>query len=435
MMHQGVAEKSLHWHLPRLKPSGWVVIFLVLLLCGLGGTAHAIQWGNIQAITEVRLSGEYDDNVNLGSDVDTIGGVGEEVQDDFVFHVMPTIDVLLPHKDHTFFLNLGGDYRKGTDTDLSETNVNVSGGVDLSFSGGLQLRLSDTYNRSSFDQDLYEVPGISDSESNTYSVEAAYTFVQRLGVEGKYDHRWEEFEEDGGTATRDIDIFDGKLSIPVTRAIVAYISCAFEIQDSDERTNRNYQDNRYVVGAKWTGPYRFSVWAEGGYEDINFELPTQRDYDNVVGEIGIEVKLTESSEAALSFGKDGYDNTIYEGSIVCHPTEDASARFSVSKRTPTTFTGTFLSSVYESTRLSLQLQKRFIDRVTATLEGSYQIQEPASEVEHRKDKIWIGRISLDYPIQEWMKVGTHYQYATRKSVREQDEYEDNRVGMFATLTY
>ena len=69
------------------------------------------------------------------------------------------------------------------------------------------------------------------------------------------------------------------------------------------------------------------------------------------------------------------------------------------------------------------------------MEGSYQIQEPTSEVEHRKDKIWVGKISLDYPIQEWMKVGTHYQYATRKSVREQDEYEDNRVGMFATLTY
>jgi long-subunit fatty acid transport protein len=75
------------------------------------------------------------------------------------------------------------------------------------------------------------------------------------------------------------------------------------------------------------------------------------------------------------------------------------------------------------------LNTTFLNRVEAGLTGSYQIQDTASSVE-----TLIGRFTLDYPIQDWIKAGAHYQYATRTADDAGEEYDDNRIGLFVTLS-
>jgi len=408
----------------------WICVIIIFLFFSLSDSGKCLEFGNLQTKTDIIVSGEYDDNVNLKN------GTDEETKEDFILNFNPVIDVLFPYKEHIFSLNFDSDYKKGIkESDLSDFNMNFTGAADFSFAEKLKISLKNEYTDRRFDNALYEESGINRRRSNFSRISFDYKFMERLKAEGGYGHNWDEIENDHqAKEDRNTDAFDGKFFLPVTDSIVTYLSYFSENQSCDENESRNYDDNRYATGLKWTGPYRFSAWIEGGHEKIDFESSYMEDYSNVVGKIGLEIKFTESTKGEISAGQDGYGNAIYNGNID-YNYADMAVRLSIDKHTSVSFSTLYPAGVLETTTANLKVSKKFIEKFTLSLQGSFQNYESFSQNVLREDKIWIGRTSVDYPIQEWLKVGAHYQHSRRDSKLIENEYKDNRVGMFVMFTF
>jgi len=399
-----------------------------LIFCGLiamPDSASAIQTANTEATLGVTLSAEQDDNVTLSSD--TPGDTAKE--DDVVFHVAPALDMTRFFGDHNLNANLNGDFRKGADVVDGEMNLDAGVGLDFNFAGGLMIGLSDAYRNEEFDQSLYTEAGLSDNRSNTYGVKTAYSFGERTSVQAGYSHKWEEFDDEPTETVYDTDTVNGKITVPVSREWKSYVAGSFETVESDEMSIRNNDDSHGVLGFRWEGPNRFSCWIEGGFGEINYENEALEDYSEVIGEAGVEVAMTAWSALQASVGQNGYGELKYEGIFRHNFHDKLELTLGASQNTLRSYALTSADSTYDVTTYRVGLNSTFWDRIEAGLSGSYQKIDRTDSYE-----TLIGKATLDYPIQEWIKAGAHYQYATRTADNAGEEYDDNRIGLFVTLS-
>lgn len=419
---KNILEKYLIVH-SRFCKSLMPYLFLLFFL--FAGPAYSIQLGNTEVTPQLIIKGEYDDNINLSS------GLDEEIRDDFVLHFTPAVRSLLPFKGHDFFLDFTGDYRKGTKEKFSDFNMSLRGGADLHFPGGFNLNLTDTYSRTKFDRNLFEESDVSHSKANTYEVAASYTFLRRVKLKGGYKHRWEESENDSETEERNIDTAGGGLSIPLTWDSFFYSSYEFNKEDFKKTKDQDFSSNRYLLGIKWEGPYRFSLWAEGGQKEVDYVSSQEDDINGFIGNIGIGVRFSEITQGQFSFGRNVHGKNEYDGRLHYQHSEDTTFQLSVSKTTNTSFSSSSNSNTFDATRVNLEVEKNFIGKFSISLSGSYIIHsfDSDSSVEN-EDKIVVGEGSVAYPIEKWLDVGMNYQYAQRSSNNTLSEYKNNRVGIF-----
>ena len=389
------------------------------------GTVTAMQTANTEATLSITLSAEQDDNINLSSD--TADDSAKE--DDLVFHVAPELDVTHFMGHHDLNANLNGDFRKGADVVDGEMNLEAGVGMNLNFPGGLSIGLSDSYKKEEFDQGLYTEVGVTDNQTNTYGVTAGYSFGERTAVEAGYSHKWEEYDDSPTTSVYDTDTIDGRLTIPVSREWKSYLDGQFSSIESDEITIRNNDETRGVLGFRWEGPNRFSCWVEGGIGEIDYENEGLEDYSEAVGEVGVEVALSAWSALQASLGQNSYGELKYEGAFSHNFHDKLELTFGASQDTLRSYSLTSTEPTYDVTMFQLGLNSTILERVDAGLTGSYQIQDTASSVE-----TLIAKFTLDYPIQDWVRAGAHYQYATRTADNAQEEYDDNRIGLFVTFS-
>ncbi|MCC7431089.1 outer membrane beta-barrel protein [bacterium] len=392
--------------------------------------AHSFEYGNLQVQNQLGLRNEFNDNVNFAD------GKTEKAKKDFVFNITPSINALLPYKEHRFMLNFRSDYRKGTSTNLSEFNINTNGSVNLNFVKNLKVILDDTYSKTTFDQQLSDnETGLSDRQSNTYGAKVSYVFVKRLNTSIGYNHRWEEFDDKPVKTARNIDSFNGDFSIPLSETVYTYFNYRFQTQDSKERTNRNFDDNSFQLGLRWEGPNRFSFWFDGGYQKRNYENAQTDDFKNAFGEVGIKILFTEKTDFDISFGKDGYGNTAYDGSLTYNYSEDFNLSASVRRNTQDSFSES-ISSTFQSTYANLQIKKKFIEKISASLNAGLQLNKFDSSVTSATTyKTWVSGFNFDYSIQKWVKVGSSYQYFFRDAKKQQDKYTNNRAGVYFNFVF
>jgi hypothetical protein len=250
------------------------------------------------------VSLEYDDNVNLSS------GIDEPIEDDYIFHYIPYFIFLFPHDDHDISLDINGDYRKRIKSGLSDFNLSASGVMDFNFSKGLGVKLEDTYTLTRFDHELNAEPGTSRSRTNHAGIELSYKFVERLRAVVGYAYDWEKSD----VAYREFTELFAGLNVPVTWSIEGYLTGKRKEQNADEAISSwNYHVDQYVLGLKWTGPYRFSAFAETGNENIKFDSPELENIQNSIYKAGIGIKISEATQAQFSYGNDVYGNEIYAG--------------------------------------------------------------------------------------------------------------------------
>jgi hypothetical protein len=399
-----------------------------LICCGLitmPNTASAMQTANTEATLGVTLSAEQDDNVTLVSDT-----AGDDAKvDELILHVAPALDVTHFFGDHNLNAKLEGDFRKGEDIVDGEMNLEAGIGVDFNFAGGLMIGLSDTYKNEEFDQQLYSEAGISDSQSNTYGVKAAYSFGERTSAEAGYSHERQEYDDEPVETVYDTDTVNAQVTIPVSTLWKSYLKGNLSSIESDEASIRNKDSSRGVLGFRWEGPNRFSYWIEGGLGEVDYENEGLEDYSEAVGEIGMEVALTEWSFLQASVGQNSYGELKYEG-VFRHNFNDRMAlTLGASQDTLPTYVLNSTESTYDVTTLRLGLKSTLMERVEAGLSASYQMLDRTNSYE-----TLIGKATLDYPIQDWIKAGAHYQYATRTADHAGEEYDDNRIGLVVTLS-
>jgi hypothetical protein len=403
-------------------------VVMPLFCCGviLPNSSSAMQTGNTEATLGVTLSAEQDDNITLSSD--TAGDVAKE--DDMVFHVAPKLDMTHFFGDHNLNAMLDGDFRKGADLVDGEVNLEAGIGIDFNFDGGLMIGLSDKYTSEEFDQGLYTESGVSDSQENVYGVKAAYSFGERTSVEADYSHEWEEYDDEPTTTVYDSDTIKGRITIPVSTLWKSYLKGKVYSIESDEVTTRNNDKTEGVLGFRWEGPSRFSYWIEGGLGEIDYEHEGLEDYSEAVGETGVEIALSAWSSLRASVGSSSYGELTYDGMFRHNFNDKVALSLSASRDTLSSYVLNATDSTYEVSTYRLGLNSTFWERVEAGLTASYQVQDKTNN----SVETLIGKATLDYPIQDWIKAGAHYQYATRTADNAGDEYDDNRIGLFVTLS-
>jgi len=376
----------------------------------------------IEISPQVTIKGEYDDNVGLTD------GINRAIRKDYIFYIDPLISMSHLYKNHKTIINLGGNYRKGIETELSNLNLNMSGDVALNFNNGLSLNFNDEYIRSSFDQALYDEAGVYNRQSNNFMIGTYYSFnsSNRLKLAVRYYNKWDQYDNESQKVDRTRDIFEGNLSIPLTKSISSYLIGGYEHQKSDKRKTRSYHDTKALLGINWKGPYRFTIWVQGGYEEISYTSPTMPDFKKPIGEAGVKILFTESAQGEFFVGKDGYDNLTYGAEFYYQFTDLTLINLSANKNTRSSFSTFNTEGFYEYTTVSLQLVKKILEKITATIGANYLIQDVNP---NQKYDTTIGNFRINYSMQDWMKIGAYYQYSNRNSKQKTYKFKNSRIGV------
>ncbi|MCI5164874.1 MAG: hypothetical protein D3903_01990 [Candidatus Electrothrix sp. GM3_4] len=374
-----------------------LVILLGLLFSCLGyetirpETVFSMQLNNTQASAKITFNAEYDDNVNLSSGLEG----DDELKSDLLFHTVPAIELTHTYIDHKFHFGLSGDYRKGTGSSISETNINTSTDIDLNFPGGFSVNLLNTYTETAFDQNLDEETEPSDRQADRYQIHAIYKFGLRLKAEGEYGHLWQEFDDELESTVYDSDTVNGKLTVPVSIAWESYLSGFLETFESEQAVKRNCDIQQYLFGfQRRSRSELLFIWLEAGYEHIDYTSDEWNDSAEIIGETGTKIIFSPRSSISLSLGRNGYGKIKYAALFKHHYSDKLDIRLSADKRTRKSFSTVIDEQFYDTARLKLSLSTAFMERFRISLEGSYQLLQYTEPV-----TTWTGRTALDYPIQ------------------------------------
>lgn len=387
-----------------------------------GETDHKRDFYDSELIHGSTAKIEYNDNVNLA------GGTEEEIEEDILLHYIPNFTLLRRHRDHVFSFDLGGDFRKGLQTETADANISAAGALNFDFPGGLRVKMKDTYSYHRFDHEFDEEPGRAVQQSNHAEILSSYAFVERLKIEGGYEYEWEKsdaFRENTTTV-------HGKLDVPVTWSAVSYIFGKRSTRSTDEMY-RGYVEDEYMLGARWSGPYRFSAFFEIGRGKIDFDDPASGDIESTIFKTGIRVKITESLKSEASFGKDVYGNTVYSGTLNYKYSDDYSTFVMFEKETGTR---TSFGGYLESMQAVLRQTGRLMDRIDVLLEGRYyRYESPDGSAGYREGETLMGKAGVEYVTSRDCKIGVYCQHARLDTDSGAYEYENNILGLMFSFGY
>ncbi len=386
----------------------------------------------------IELIGEYDDNPNLGADT---GDPVETPKEDFVLRAKPRLQVDYPHRDHRFKLDLAGTFREGTDTDLSEANVRGRASAELSFASGLEIEIFDFYLQTRFDQALFFVeqpdldvvePGVSETDGNSIGIDFNYTPKRRFTFRGSFVTTDEHFVF-GSPASppddRDTDVYTATVELPLSLQWVAYLGIDGNDQASVQQAPRNFDERQAIAGLRWERSERVAFFLEAGQGEADFEDTAGVEFSNAVWVLGTEIDVSDQTRFEASFGRDLYDQTIYELLFDRRQTPVDNWRILVRKATQNSFASETLGRFFEATIFALRWRRDFGDRLSLASELRYfNLQADQGEL-MQDDATTLGRVELDYAlIPEWLRIGGFAQFSSRDSNNPANEFDNTRVG-------
>jgi hypothetical protein len=410
---------------------GWLRLTLTLAAVAAASTAAAQSGPSEEGgwSFELQVLEEYDDNVNFAN------GSSEPKRDDYVTRVEPKVGYRHPLGQHLFRFDALADYRAGIDTELSDFNANVGTGLDLDFSGGLSGRLLGQYARSVFDLAIFDEPGSTASDAWLGGASFTYQPAERFLLSAGYQYRWQTFDDEVGTGDRSIHDAHGAVDVPLGYELVGYGQGHWRRQDAEDRPDRRYDDWRAVGGLRFVGPRRFTLWAEGGFQEIQYDDSGVRSYDGAVGEAGVGVRLTDSTSSRMAVGYDGYGSFVFTGDLSWTGTDRQSFRFTVDRSTRQSFTVASQSPIFLTTLIEGVAELPLGRKLELTVRGGLFLYDDAGDQPVAESTTGTITLRLLYAIQEWLLIGGHYQYAERVSDSETAEYTDNRGGATIRLRF
>ncbi len=391
----------------------------------------------------IELIGEYDDNPNLGADT---GDAIETAQEDFVLRAKPRLQIDYPHRDHNFKIDLAGILREGSDTALSEANVRGRASAELSFASGLDVEIFDFYLRTRFDQALFFIeapdlgiaePGISETEGNSIGIDFDYTPKRRFSFRGSFVTTDEHFvfgSETSPPDDRDTEVFSTTVEFPLTLKWVGYVGADGSDQASVQQAPRNFDERQYIAGLRWERSERVAWFIEAGQGEADFEDATGVEFDNAVWVIGTEIDISDTTRFELSFGRDLYDQTIYELLFDREQDPENDWRILVRKSTQNSFASETLGRFFEATILGLRWQRALGERLSFETELRFFNLQADQGLLMQDDTTSLGRVALDYQLsREWLRLGGFAQFSNRDSNNPSNEFDNTRIGVTVKL--
>ncbi len=391
----------------------------------------------------IELITEYDDNPNLGADTDD---PIEKPKEDLVLRAKPRLQIDYPHRDHRFKVDLAGTFREGTDTDLSEANVRGRASAELSFANGLKLEIYDFFLQTRFDQALFFVeqpdldvvePGISETEGNSIGIDFNYTPKRRFTVRGAFATTDENFvfgSPDTPPDDRDTKVYSATVEFPLTLRWVGYVGVDGNDQASVQQAPRNFDERQAIAGLRWERSERVAWFLEAGQGEADFEDNPGVEFSNAVWVFGTEIDVSDETRLEASFGRDLYDQTIYEVLFDRRRTPTDNWRILVRKATQNSFASETLGRFFEATIFALRWQRDFGDRLSLQSELRYfNLQADQGEL-MQDDTTSLGRVEVDYSApSEWLRLGGFAQFSSRDSNNPANEFGNTRIGFTVKL--
>ncbi len=391
----------------------------------------------------LELLGEYDDNPNLGADN---GDPFEEAKEDFVLRAIPSFGIDYPYEDHRLKLDVGGIFREGIDTPLSEFNLRARGGANLVFPSGLEIDLFDFYLRTRFDQALFFVdspdlalaePGVSETEGNSIGVNFRYVPKRRFTVDGRVSTTDRHFVFGTPNAPPDdraTDIFAATVELPLTLRWVGYLAADGNDQASVRQAPRNFDERRYVAGIRWERSERVALFVEAGSGAADFDDTPGVEFDETVWVVGSEIDFSDDTRLEVAFGKDLYDQMIYEVLVDRTRGTDSGLRLLIRKSSQNSFAPDTLGRFFEATVVGLKWRRSLRERLFFEAEARYFQLDATQGAELQEDETTLGRVKFEYAIgPRWLRLGAYAQVSERDSTTPGSRFENSRIGLTLKL--
>lgn len=381
---------------------------IVMAFLGLPYEMYAgIRLGPLNITPYVSASGTYTDNTFLRS---------RDKKADFYYSVLPGIKVnLRPIGRHGFYLNYDADYaRYDTYGEADYFVQSADAALDLDLPEELRLKLGDKI-VSGADPPDFEGDRTSPYISNIARVEASYTFFDRVGLGVNYAHELKDYYRH---PSDEIDNFDtntvgGDLRLRIlarTFILLEYAYSATDYRKDRARVDNNYS-HRINSGIAWDITARTRGAVRGGYAVKEYYALDRTD-DTVYVSADISHELTSRTILTLSGIRGVFDTSRADNNIT-------------------------YSSSYLSNQVSASLQHTY-RKLTGSIGGEYiydrYLYDDLGAGERRKDRVWRGWGGIDYQMQRWITLGVKYRYTNLDSNFDNEDYAENLISFFVTLS-
>ncbi len=366
----------------------------------------AIRLGPLNITPYVSASGTYTDNAFLTK---------RNKKADFYYSVLPGVKLnVRPIGRHGFYLNYDADYaRYDTYGEADYFVQSADAALDLDLPKTLRLKLGDKI-VSGADPPDFEDDRTAPYISNIARVEASCTFFDRVGLGVNYAHELKDYYRH---RTDEVDNFDtntvgGTLRFRIlarTSMLLEYTYSATDYRKG--RTTENNYSNVINSGITWNITAKSRGAVRGGYV-VKEYYALDRTEDAVYVSADISHELTSRTILTLSGIRSVFDTSEADNNI----------RY---------------SSSYLSNQVTASLRHTY-RKLTGSIGGDYiydrYLYDDLAAGERRKDNVWRGWVGIDYQMQRWIKLGIKYRYTNLDSNFDIEDYVENLISFFVTLS-
>jgi hypothetical protein len=369
------------------------------------GTYGSIRLGPLNITPYVITRGSYTDNVFLTK---------RNQKADFYFSVLPGLKFRLrPIGRHGFYLNYEADYaRYGTYDEADYFVHSADAALDLDLPKGFRLKIGDKIT-SGADPPDFEGDRTAPYFHNRARIEGTYTFMDRFTLGLKYAHELKDYKRRGD----EIDNFDtytgaGSLRFRIlarTSMLLEYTYSATDYRKA--RTTQNSYASIINTGITWDITPKTRGGVRGGYVVRDYYVLDRRE-DTVYVSADISHEITSRTIFTLRALRDVFDTSLADDNL----------RF---------------SSSYYSNQVSSTLRHTY-RKFTGSIGGDYiydrYLHDDLVAGKKRRDHVWRGWAGIDYEMQRWIKLGVKYRYTDLDSNFDSEDYIENLISGFVTLS-
>ena len=365
-----------------------------------------IRLGPFNITPYVTASGAYTDNAFLRK---------RDKKADFYYSVLPGIKVnVRPIGRHGFYLDYDADYaRYDTYGEANHFVQSADAALDLDLPMGFRLKLGDKI-VSGADPPDFEGDRIGPYISNLARMEVFYTLFDRVGLGVNYAHALKDYKH----RSDEVDNFDtntvgGDIRLRIlarTFILLEYAYSATDYRKERARVDNNYS-HRINSGIAWDITAKTRGAVRGGYTERHY-YALDRTEDTAYVSADISHELTSRTIFTLRGIRSVFDTSRADNNIV-------------------------YSSSYLSNQVSANLQHTY-RKLTGSIGGDYiydrYLYDDLGAGKKRKDNVWRGWAGIDYQMQKWIKLGVKYRYTNLDSNFDNEDYAENLVSLFVTLS-
>jgi hypothetical protein len=384
--------------------------WMLLAIPSLARAQGNIEFGPFRLLTQLDLSGEYNDNILLAP---------RDEKRDFIWTISPGVTIELPGRRLALRLGYRADVIRYTDHDTLDTvDHTVQASAAYTSPAGLKFSLTDEFkHRQGFAG--FPVPELTtrvESNENTLRAEGEYQFADRWSAGAHYN--WFLVDYTSGPTFDELDRQDHTIGatlfyrvLPKTSVLGEYEYQIIRYDLARVADDRDSEAHFFKVGVRGDLTAKTSATIKVGYEIKDYDNPARKDFDGLVVEGEIIWKYRDPSQLRLYGGRANIESTFEENNFYVANYGGVELRH-------------YLTSVLILTARGLVGTNDYPTVVTI-----------GDETKKRSDTFYEFGLSLRYQIRRWLALEMAYQFLQRDSNFRDFDYTNNRVIGTVHLTY